>query len=261
MIIPFLASRILRPEGEAGEGNRALKALMSVIHRVYSPALRFALANPRRTLLAALAFVLASLALVPLIGSSLFPPADIPQFRITVEASDGASLADTDRALRFVEGELATHPEIKHWFANLGRGNPRVYYNIFPEETNANVAEVFVELHEFDPRRSPDLYEEMRSKFADYAGARILVESYRNGPPINAPIEVAISGPDLGQLRVLAEKVAAVIESTPGTRDVENPMRRLRAPTWTCGSIPRRPRCSASRRWRRTVPSAPRWRG
>jgi multidrug efflux pump subunit AcrB len=227
-VIPFLASRILRPEGEAGEGNRALKALMTVIHRVYSPALRLALANPRRTLLAALAFVLASLALVPLIGSSLFPPADIPQFRITIEASDGASLADTDRALRFVEGELARHPEIRHWFANLGRGNPRVYYNIFPEETNANIAEVFVELHEFDPRRSPELYEQLRSKFADYAGARILVESYRNGPPINAPIEVAISGPDLGQLRALAEKAATLIESTPGTRDVENPMRRLR---------------------------------
>ncbi len=227
-VIPFLASRILRPEGEAGEGNRALKALMSVIHRVYSPALRVALANPRRTLLAALAFVAASLALVPLIGVSLFPPADIPQFRITIEASNGASLEDTDRALRFVEEELATRPEIKHWFANLGRGNPRVYYNIFPEETNANVAEVFVELDEFDPRRSPVLYEELRGRFADFPGARILVESYRNGPPINAPIEVAISGPDLGQLRELSEKTAALIESTPGTRDVENPMRRLR---------------------------------
>jgi multidrug efflux pump subunit AcrB len=227
-VIPFLASRILRPEGEAGDGNRALKVLMSVIHRVYSPALRLALANPRRTLMAALVFVAASLALVPLIGVSLFPPADIPQFRITIEASDGASLEDTDRALKFVEDELARRPEIKHWFANLGRGNPRVYYNIFPEETNANVAEVFAELHEFDPRRSPGLYEELRGKFADYPGARILVESYSNGPPINAPIEVAISGPDLGQLRELAEKAAALIESTPGARDVENPLRRRR---------------------------------
>ena len=158
-VIPFLASRILRPEGHDGEGNRVLKALMSVIHRIYSPALKIALGSPRRTLLAALAFVAASVALVPLIGVSVFPPADIPQFRITVETPDGASVADTDRALTFVEQELARHPEIKHYFANLGRGNPRVYYNIFPEETNANVAEVFAELHEFDPRRSPQLYE------------------------------------------------------------------------------------------------------
>ena len=227
-VIPFLASRILRPEGHDGEGNRVLKALMSVIHRIYSPALKVALGSPRRTLLAALALVTASVALVPLIGVSVFPPADIPQFRITVETPDGASVADTDRALAFIEQELARRPEIKHYFANLGRGNPRVYYNIFPEETNANVAEVFAELHEFDPRRSPQLYEALRGKFAGYPGARILVESYQNGPPINAPIEVAITGPDLVQLRELAARAEAVIEATPGTRDVDNPQRRQR---------------------------------
>jgi multidrug efflux pump subunit AcrB len=227
-VIPFLASRILRPEGETGEGNRALKALMSVIHRIYGPALRVALANPRRTLLAALGFVAASVAVVPMIGFSVFPPADIPQFRITIETPDGASLADTDRALRFVEQELARRPEVKHWFANLGHSNPRIYYNILPEETSANRAEVFAELHEFDPRRSPRVYEELRAKFAGYPGARILVESFVNGPPINAPIEVAITGPDLDQLRALAAKAEAVIQATPGTRDVDNPLRRLR---------------------------------
>ncbi|MFO1393825.1 MAG: efflux RND transporter permease subunit [Steroidobacteraceae bacterium] len=227
-VIPFLASRILRPEGHDGEGNRVLRGLMSVINRVYAPALRVALAWPRRTLLAALAFVVASLAIVPFIGVSLFPPADIPQFRVTIETPDGASLADTDRALRFVEAELARHPEVKQWFANLGHGNPRVYYNIFPEETKANTAEVFAELHRFEPRRSPALYEEIRAKFAHYPGARILLESYQNGPPINAPIEISVAGPDLGQLRELAARVEKEIAGTPGTRDVDNPLRRQR---------------------------------
>jgi multidrug efflux pump subunit AcrB len=227
-VIPFLASRVLKPEGETGEGGRALKALTGAIRRWYVPALHRALARPRATMVAATAFVLGSLALVPLIGFSVFPSADIPQFRITVETPDGASLADTDRALRFVEDELARREEVKHWFANLGRGNPRVYYNIFPEETSANVAEVFAELHGYHPQRSPRLYEELRAAFAEYPGARILLESYQNGPPINAPIEVAISGPDLEQLRTLAAQAETLIEATPGTRDVDNPVRRLR---------------------------------
>ena len=227
-VIPFLASRVLAREGEAGEGGRALKAITGAIQRWYVPALKRALAMPRRTMVLATAFVAGSIALVPVIGFSLFPAADIPQFRITVETPDGASLADTDRALRFVEDELARHPEVKHWFANLGRGNPRIYYNIFPEETNANVAEVAVELHRFDPRRSPRFYEQLRTTFAEYPGARILVESYQNGPPINAPIEVAISGADLGQLRTLAARAEEIIAATPGTRDVDNPVRRLR---------------------------------
>ncbi len=227
-VIPFLASRILRPEGETGEGNRALRALMAGIHRVYNPALKVALARPKRTLLAALALVAATFALVPLIGVSVFPSADIPQFRVTIETPDGASLAETDRALRHVEDELARHPEVKHWFANLGRGNPRVYYNTFPEETNANVAEVFAELHRFDPRNSPALYEEMGRRFREYPGARIIVEPYQNGPPINAPIEIAILGPDLEQLREYAAQVEQLIVATPGTRDVDNPLRRQR---------------------------------
>jgi multidrug efflux pump subunit AcrB len=227
-VIPFLASRVLKPEGGAGEGGRALKALTGAIHRWYVPALKRALARPRTTMVLATAFVAASLALVPVIGFSLFPSADIPQFRVTIETPDGASLADTDRALRFVEDELANRQDVKHWFANLGRGNPRVYYNIFPEETNANVAEVFAELNAFDPKRSPELYEELRSAFAAYPGARIILEAYQNGPPINAPIEVAISGPDLEQLRLLAAQAETLIEATPGTRDVDNPVRLLR---------------------------------
>jgi multidrug efflux pump subunit AcrB len=227
-VIPFLASRMLRREGEGGEGGRALKALTGAIHHWYVPVLKRALARPRTTMVIATAFVAASLALVPVIGFSLFPSADIPQFRVTVETPDGASLTDTDRALRFVEDELAKRRDVKHWFANLGRGNPRVYYNIFPEETNANVAEVFAELHAYHPKHSPRLYEELRSAFATYPGARIILEAYQNGPPINAPIEVAISGPDLEQLRLLAARAETLIAATPGTRDVDNPVRLLR---------------------------------
>lgn len=227
-VIPFLASRILQREGGTGEGNRVLKAVKRAIGRGYVPALRRSLGRPRATLLAGLAFVAASLALVPFIGFSLFPPADIPQFRITIETPNGASLADTDRALRFVEAGLASHPEVRRWFANLGHGNPRVYYNVFPEETNANVAEVFAELDRFDPRSSPRLFEELRRRFAAYPGARILVEQYQQGPPIEAPIEVAVTGPDLDQLQAIAAQAESIMAATKGTRDIDNPSRRVR---------------------------------
>ena len=72
------------------------------------------------------------------------------------------------------------------------------------------------------------LYEELRATFAEYPGARIMVESFQNGPPIDAPIEVAIVGPDLEQLRALAAQAETLIEAVPGTRDVDNPVRRLR---------------------------------
>ena len=99
--------------------------------------------------------LLLSAVLVPVIGSSLFPKADTPQFLIQVESPNGTSLTETDRALRVVEDELSKMPEVKSWFANLGHGNPQIYYNHIQRNDAANYAEVFVQLHEYDTDETP----------------------------------------------------------------------------------------------------------
>ena len=73
----------LRSTGERGV-SPLTRALTRGIHRVYQPALHRALAHPRATLVAAFAVFFASLGLVPVIGFSLFPSADIPQFTIRI---------------------------------------------------------------------------------------------------------------------------------------------------------------------------------
>lgn len=227
-IIPFLASVLLPRDGADAHGNAALRALNGAIHRVYAPALECALAWPRTTLAAGLAVFAASLGLVPLIGFSLFPSADTPQFLVEIEAAEGASLAETDRALAFVESELERRPEVRHWFASLGRGNPLIYYNVTPRETRANVAEAFVELERFDPAATPALLDELRAVFDGYPGARITVKTFENGPPIAAPIAIRVTGPEVQTLRELAARTESLMRSTPGLRDVHNPVRWLR---------------------------------
>jgi multidrug efflux pump subunit AcrB len=251
-IIPFLASRLLRghtspPAGrqpwlaralalggravEASDrlGDRALAGVMRGIHAFYGPALRKALAWPRTTFSLAMGlFAGAVLLAMTSLGVSLFPTADIPQFRVRIEAPDGASLAETDRALRFVEEELARRPEVKYWFANLGHDNPRIYYNVVPKTYAANVAEVFAEVKDYHPQRTNAMLDELRSLFADYPAAKITVRQFENGPPINAPIEIRIIGPDLATLRTVAADVEGIIASIEGTRDVTNPLRLQR---------------------------------
>ncbi len=249
-IIPFLGSRVLRGESKplprqpwlgrlvlAGRkaieytdavADRVLAAVMRGIHAFYGPALRRALAWPRATLGAALLVFLSALALVPMIGFSLFPTADIPQFRVRIEAPDGASLAETGRALAFVEAELAKRPEIKYWFANLGHDNPRIYYNVISTGASANVAEVFAEVRDYEPEATSRMLDELRAAFADYPAAQITVRQFENGPPINAPIEIRVVGADLDVLGSLAAEVEQVMLDTTGTRDVNNPMRLKR---------------------------------
>jgi multidrug efflux pump subunit AcrB len=242
-IIPFLASRMLRdntrssaPTGRVSRlvarfdalADALLHRVMGAIHSIYGPALRWALKRPKRTLLAALAAFVLVLATVPLIGFSLFPQADVPEFIVRVDAPDGASITETDRALKFVEARLAEHPEVKRFYTNLGHGSPFVYYNYFSQGRTASVGEIFVELTKFDARRTPKLVEALRANFADYAAARISIKQFVQGPPVDAPVAFRIVGPEIEGLRKLAAEVEQVLRATPGTRDVSNPSRLLR---------------------------------
>jgi multidrug efflux pump subunit AcrB len=224
-IIPFLTSRILKQDDDP-EGNKILQRVMGAIHRYYRPALHYCLLRPKATLIAIIGgSFLVSVLLVPLVGSSLFPKADTPQFLISIEAPNGTSFAATDKALRFVEKELATLPNLKSWFSNLGHGNPQIYYNHIVRKNAANYAEVFVQLKNYDTRQTPKDLDALRTKLSRYPNARIYVKEFVNGPPITAPVAVRVIGRDLEVIEQLATKVEKLVEDTPGTRDVQNPLK------------------------------------
>jgi multidrug efflux pump subunit AcrB len=223
-IVPFLASRLL-PRHEHAEGTRLLRWVKRGIHRFYAPVVHWALTKPRRSLMLAGALVLASLGLVPLLGFSLFPAADKPQFLISVSTPEGTSLQATDQAVRFVDRILSQTDGVRERMVNLGRGNPQIYYNVFPSETKTTKAEIFVSLDAWKGDQSVRLLESLRSKFAAYPGAQITLEQFQNGPPIEAPIAVRILGPENAQLSRLAAEVERTLRRVPGTRDVDNPLR------------------------------------
>jgi multidrug efflux pump subunit AcrB len=223
-LVPFLASRAL-PADEDPHGNRLLQALQQGIRRFYAPVMDLALRWPRRTLLLAGTTALSSLLLVPLLGFELFPVADKPMVLVRIQSPEGASLQATDRALREVERIVGESPAVTSRMASLGRGNPQVYYNEFPTETSTQVAEVLVTFEPKAGRDVPALLAAWRERFARYPDARITVDPFRNGSPVEAPVAIRIVGPALPELRRLAAEAEAILAAVPGIRDVDNPLR------------------------------------
>lgn len=222
-IIPFLASRILKPD-EDPEGNRFLRAVQKVIHTSYRPILHWALERPLRTFLGAMALCLAALGLIPVIGSSLFPPADAPYFIVEIEASEGADTAQTLRAAEYVDGLLANEPVVTNRMLNAGRGNPQIFYNVREIAQRSNIGVVAVTLQRWDPEEGPALIARLREAFEAYPEARISIRPFQNGAPISAPIEWIVTGPDLDEIKRLSLIVEKLIRETPGARDVRNPV-------------------------------------
>jgi len=125
-VVPFLSSRILKPHADE-HGNVFLRGLQKLIHGTYAVLLDKALKRPWLTIAIAAAIFAGSLALIPVIGSSLFPSSEKPQFMIDITAPLQSNIYYTDTITRRVERELATLPEVKYYSSNVGKGNPRVY--------------------------------------------------------------------------------------------------------------------------------------
>jgi multidrug efflux pump subunit AcrB len=220
-IVPFLSSRILVAESE--HGNVVFRAMTWLIEGTYARVLERAMRAPVLTLLAALGLLIGSFALVPRIGFSLFPKAGIPQFLVSIEAAEGASLAETDRAARFVEATLHRHPEIRSVATSVGKGHPQIYYNVAPKNQKANVADVFAEAHVERRTELAALLETLRAELALYPGAKLTVREFENGPPLEAPIAIRLLGDDREALARASSMVATVMRKTVGTRDVRDP--------------------------------------
>jgi len=223
-IMPFMASRMLGGR-EPPKGNRLLRGLQDLIHTTYRPLLHWCMQHRIPTLVVAALLFAGSLALVPVIGFSLFPNAGIPQFLVQVELPEGASLATTDALSRQIEERLARFPFVASVQANVGRGNPQVYYNTVQANQRANYAEILGTLRHYDVHASPADLARVRAALADLPGAVITVREFEQGPPIAAPIDVRIFGEDLDALAQVARRVENLLNELPGTFSVDNALR------------------------------------
>ena len=178
--------------------------------------------------MAAIIFI-ASLQLMPVIGFSLFPASEKPQFMVNITAPLQTNIYRTDSITRYVESELSKVPEIKYFTSNVGEGNPRIYYNVIPENERSDFAQLFIQL---DPHTKPDrkleIIEQLRKEFAGYPDAKIEVKNFEQGPPIVAPVEVRLEGDNLDTLRKIAGNVEQLLKKTPGTMYVNNPVVNLK---------------------------------
>ena len=227
-IIPFLSTWMLKDKG-ADHSNKVFDLFQKGIHATYAPLLERALRKPTQTLILAGVIFIASLGLFPLIGFSLFPPSEKPTFLINITTPLQSNLSTTDEVTKLVEKELSQIPELKNFASNIGKGNPRIYYNEIPENERTDYAQIFVQLNpETSPPRKLEVIEELKSKFSTFVGAKVEVKNFEQGPPVTAPVEVRLSGENLDTLRSLAAQVEELVKSTPGTIYVNNPVANLK---------------------------------
>ncbi len=224
-IIPFLSNKLLKEHDKNYEGNIFLRAFKSIIKKTYSRLLDKALNKPAITLLVTVAIFIGSLLLVPVVGFSLFPASEKPQFLIDITTPLQSNIDYTNKIASEIEKEMRKYPEVKYVSTNVGKGNPDVYYNVMQKNETANFAQLFVQLDkDVTPANKVILIEELRKKWFSYPGAKVEVKDFEQGTSMVAPVEVRVFGDNLDTLRTLAANFEQLLKRTEGTIYVKNPL-------------------------------------
>jgi multidrug efflux pump subunit AcrB len=229
-IVPFLSSRILKQHTGNPEGNLFLRILKKGIHKSYAPILEKALKRPILTVVLAGLVFIGSLQLFPVIGFSLFPASEKPQFIINIISPLQSNITYTDSISKQIEKELKKYPEVEYVSGNVGKGNPRMYYNVIPANEKSDFAQLFIQLkNNISPKRKLEIIEQLRKNWTPYLGAKVEVKDFEQGPPVVAPVEVRLLGENLDTLRSLAMRVEAMLKKTEGTIYINNPVKNLKS--------------------------------
>ncbi|MGQ0503805.1 MAG: efflux RND transporter permease subunit [Myxococcaceae bacterium] len=238
-VVPVLCRKLLREHSEhseAAHGGRAAALLakaqraVDAVEARYELLLRWALSRPGRVVAGTTLLFLASLTLVPLLGTEFFPSTDESQFRIVLRGSIGTRLEETERELERMEGlvkEAIPAGHLKTILGNAGtpRGSRSAFYST---NTGPHSAYLQVELvppgqrdvssDEYVSRLRTLLQKAMPGRTLSFDPGGVMKKVLNFG--FSAPISVEISGYDLAQARDTGRAVAAAITEVDGIKDV-----------------------------------------
>lgn len=213
--IPLLGYYLLRGQRGFDQGGQIRRGFpFGLIDRLfvsilpaYRGLLEGALRRPWLAVVLAYGMLAASFALTPYFGHQFFPPAERNQLLIDVQLPESASSAATERVCRDIVSVIEPYPEITSAALFLGFSAPRFYYNVTPKPPGEHVAQFLVNTR--DAAGVPNLISRLRTQLdTRISGARCVVKQLEQGPPMDTPIQVRITGGDLNELRRLADEVS-----------------------------------------------------
>ncbi|WP_333833738.1 efflux RND transporter permease subunit [Rubrimonas sp.] len=184
--------------------------------RIFARSLSLAMRRPLLSVLAALALPVAGFASFPTLTAQFFPGADRDQFHVQVTLAEGAALDATLDAARTADDLLRAAPEVRKVAWVIGESAPAFYYNMMMDQDGVSrFAEALVATTspEATIAAIPRLQAALDRALPQ---AQVVVRPLVQGPPVSAPLEIRIVGPDIDLLRELGLRARAEMARTPG---------------------------------------------
>jgi HAE1 family hydrophobic/amphiphilic exporter-1 len=198
--------------------TRAFQAFYNFLAAIYPRALRWSLEHRLAVILISILLFVATMALVPRLGSELIPQFSQGEFTANLRLPPGMPLAETDKAIQVAQRAAANIEVVELNYSVAGTGN-RLDAN--PVDAGDNTGTLSVKLKPGAGREAENrTMQAMRAELASLAGVQ-----YEFTRPslmsFASPLQIEISGYDLANLSRVSQSVVQAMSASDRFTDIK----------------------------------------
>lgn len=214
-ITPVLAARII--PADLHESSHWWEGGMQseLIGRWFSRSLDWSMRNPIASVALALVLPITGFLSAPTLTNQFFPATDRDQFYIQITLPQGSDILETLSVVEALDDALHKEDLVRRVDWTVGESAPPFYYNLRSNKEGVpNWAEGLILTT--DENKTDALIRRLQLEFDEaHPNAQIIVRGIDQGPPVEAPLEVEIKGPNIAILKALGEEMRLRIERLP----------------------------------------------
>lgn len=148
-----------------------------------------------------------------------FPASDRAEVMVELWLPEGSSFRATEAEAARLEAFLRDDPDVGTYVVSVGNSLPRFFLSLNQELFRPNYAHGLILTADVAARDRlvPRLQAHLDANFPGVRARALLTPL---GPPVAYPVVFRISGPEVAQLKLIGDQVAAVVRAHDKTRDV-----------------------------------------
>ncbi|TPH48302.1 efflux RND transporter permease subunit [Helicobacter pylori] len=217
-IIPVVSSLVLKatPHSET--------FLTRFLNRIYAPLLEFFVHNPKKVILGAFVFLIASLSLFPFVGKNFMPALDEGDVVLSVETTPSVSLDQSKDLMLNIESAIKKHvKEVKSIVARTGSDELGLDLGGL-NQTDTFIS--FIPKKEWSVKTKDELLEKIIDSLKDFKGINfsftqpieMRISEMLTG--VRGDLAVKIFGDDISALNELSFQIAQALKGIKGSSEV-----------------------------------------
>ncbi|WP_026938452.1 efflux RND transporter permease subunit [Helicobacter pylori] len=217
-IIPVVSSLVLKatPHSET--------FLTRFLNRIYTPLLEFFVHNPKKVILGAFVFLIASLSLFPFVGKNFMPALDEGDVVLSVETTPSVSLDQSRDLMLNIESAIKKHvKEVKSIVARTGSDELGLDLGGL-NQTDTFIS--FIPKKEWSVKTKDELLEKIMDSLKDFKGINfsftqpieMRISEMLTG--VRGDLAVKIFGDDISELNELSFQIAQALKGIKGSSEV-----------------------------------------